>query len=114
MTTLYEKIRALLEEEHPTVVVSEDGVESYIAGKEREKLLDEWAQSRVDQFFSNLRQKRDFLLSASDWVALFDVPLTEEQRKAWVEYRQALRDLPETIEDPTAEIRWPEPPGGNK
>jgi hypothetical protein len=40
-----------------------------------------------------------------------DAPLGEGEREAWRVYRQALRDLPETITDP-ADILWPEPPTG--
>lgn len=43
-----------------------------------------------------LRSERDALLAASDWVMLPDAPLTGSQVAAWREYRQALRDLPDT------------------
>lgn len=32
------------------------------------------------------------LLRASDWSQLPDVPLTAEQKQAWADYRQELRD----------------------
>jgi hypothetical protein len=41
-----------------------------------------------------LRAKRNELLSECDWTQVADAPLTEEKRKAWKAYRQALRDLP--------------------
>jgi len=52
-----------------------------------------------------VRVERDALLAASDWVMLPDAPLTDAQRAAWREYRQALRDLP-AGPDPV----WPTPP----
>ncbi len=52
-----------------------------------------------------LRIERDALLAASDWVMLPDAPLTDTQRASWREYRQALRDLPDTPEPV-----WPTPP----
>jgi hypothetical protein len=52
-----------------------------------------------------LRLERDALLAASDWVMLPDAPLTDTQRAAWREYRQALRDLPAT-----PDAGWPTPP----
>jgi hypothetical protein len=42
-----------------------------------------------------LRDTRDQLLAASDWSQLPDAPC---DRAAWAEYRQALRDLPETTD----------------
>lgn len=52
---------------------------------------------------ADIRPQRDQMLSASDWTQFPDAPLTDEQRAAWGDYRQALRDLPETGV-------WPEPP----
>ena len=54
-----------------------------------------------------IRKERDGLLAASDWTQVADAPV---DAKAWAAYRQKLRDLPETIKDPTVEIDWPEPP----
>ncbi len=58
-----------------------------------------------------LRNQRDRLLADCDWTQMPDAPLGEAAREAWRVYRQALRDLPETITDP-ADILWPEPPIG--
>jgi len=44
---------------------------------------------------SVIRTKRDDLLSASDWTQFADSPLTDEKKKEWQVYRQALRDIPE-------------------
>ena len=44
---------------------------------------------------SVIRTKRDDLLSASDWTQFADTPLTDEKKKEWQVYRQALRDMPE-------------------
>jgi len=41
-----------------------------------------------------VRFKRDQLLAASDWSVLTDSPLSKTQKMAWIEYRQALRDVP--------------------
>lgn len=38
------------------------------------------------------RAERDAKLAACDFTQLADVPLTSEQKAAWAEYRQALRD----------------------
>lgn len=59
--------------------------------------------------WEGVRPKRNVLLAQSDWTQLPDAPLTNEQKQAWAEYRQALRDLPATFA--TAEdVVYPEPP----
>ena len=56
------------------------------------------------------REQRDQLLKDSDWTQISDYALvTEEEKVLWAEYRQALRDLPETYPDP-ADIVWPSKP----
>lgn len=53
-----------------------------------------------------LRRKRNKLLAATDWTQLPDVP--ESVKLPAQEYRQALRDLPETADPYSTE--WPENP----
>lgn len=62
-----------------------------------------------EQLMVALRQRRNRLLSACDHTQMPDVNLTTEQREEWRQYRQALRDLPETVADLTA-IDWPPAP----
>lgn len=52
-----------------------------------------------------LRQKRNQLLTETDYLALADVTLTDEMRA----YRQALRDLPANTSDPANPV-WPVKP----
>ena len=56
----------------------------------------------------NLRQRRNQLLTETDYLALADSTLTDEMRT----YRQALRDLPANTVDPANPV-WPTKPGGN-
>ena len=56
----------------------------------------------------NLRQRRNQLLTETDYLALADSTLTDEMRS----YRQALRDLPANTVD-LANPVWPVKPGGN-
>jgi len=58
--------------------------------------------------YSILRNERNGLLSQSDWTQLADAPLTTEAKQAWADYRQQLRDLPETVD--INNIVYPEPP----
>lgn len=60
--------------------------------------------------FACLRNERNARLTASDRYALPDYPhASEAARQAWLDYRQALRDLPGNTVDPTAPD-WPEMP----
>jgi hypothetical protein len=54
-----------------------------------------------------VRAIRDLLLKESDWTTSSDAPVANKE--AWLEYRQALRDLPETYSDPN-EVVWPTKP----
>jgi hypothetical protein len=52
-------------------------------------------------------------LAASDWTQVADSPLSAEDKLAWANYRQALRDMTTTyaeVSDPS-EIVWPLAPG---
>ena len=53
-----------------------------------------------------LRSRRQALLQESDWTQVADAPV---DRQAWADYRQALRDLPANIDDPS-DVIWPERP----
>jgi hypothetical protein len=56
-----------------------------------------------------IRTKRNQLISNCDWTQLPDNTLSDEQRTAWKQYRQTLRDITNT-EDPFSVI-WPKQPG---
>ena len=51
-------------------------------------------------------RKRNQLLAASDWTQAPDAPVDQQE---WATYRQALRDLPQNTEDPSAPL-WPTKP----
>ena len=67
------------------------------------------AQAAHDDAVAALRADRDERLRMSDWTQMSDSPLTQEQRAAWVKYRQALRDVPENTTDPLNPV-WPVQP----
>jgi hypothetical protein len=56
-----------------------------------------------------LRSERNNKITQCDWTQGIDSPLSEEKKAEWVAYRQALRDLPSTVTDPT-QVVWPTPP----
>ena len=63
----------------------------------------------IDQTWKILRQERNRRLAEVDWVFSTDYQMEDEERSVWVAYRQALRDLPSTTEDPT-NPEWPPVP----
>lgn len=57
-----------------------------------------------------LKSKRDQFLRDTDKYALPDWPHASlEKQREWLEYRQALRDLPSTTDDPASAV-WPTRP----
>lgn len=60
---------------------------------------DEWLLERM-------RLRRDALLIESDWAMLTDAPT---DKTVWAEYRQALRNFPETW-TPAPTVQFPERP----
>ena len=58
-----------------------------------------------------IRQVRIHLLKGSDWTQMPDSPLSESKKAEWAVYRQALRDMPDTVTVNTVEeIVWPTRP----
>lgn len=55
------------------------------------------------------REKRDELLTETDYLLMPDYPISEEALAALKTYRQALRDVPEQAGFPS-KIEWPEKP----
>jgi len=67
----------------------------------------EIARLTAEQPLVELRQRRDQLLTESDWTQSRDVTLSNDTE--WAAYRQALRDLPANTEDPANPV-WPTKP----
>ena len=61
------------------------------------------------QWLAMARLWRNALLNESDWSQVPDNPLTEEKRAEWRQYRQTLRELTDTYENPK-EIVFPDLP----
>ncbi len=56
-----------------------------------------------------LKEFRDFLLAETDYTQVADNPMSKEKKTAFAEYRQKLRDIPQTFEDPDSVV-FPEKP----
>ena len=82
-------------------------VQSHFIGDDSAKdariLADEWTQ---------IRKKRDRLLTESDWTQANDTPLTDANVAKWKTYRTSLRDLPSDQSSKTkySDITWPTKP----
>ena len=67
-----------------------------------------WTASAFDRSMADLRQKRNALLSATDYLALSDNTISDEMKA----YRQALRDITDgltTVEEVNA-VEFPTKP----
>ena len=69
-------------------------------------------QELIDaQPWKELREERNKRIARTDYLAIPDYPhATEGVKQAWLDYRQALRDLPGNTTDPENPV-WPTPPG---
>ena len=65
-------------------------------------------QELIDaQPWKELREERNKRIAQTDYLAIPDYPhATEEVKQAWLDYRQALRDLPANTTDPENPV-WP-------
>jgi hypothetical protein len=61
-------------------------------------------QIRDDHLWVDIRNKRNLLISESDWMANSDVTMSD----AWNTYRQSLRDI--TTQSDPSNIIWPTKP----
>lgn len=72
-----------------------------------EELTEKWNEYVAAQPLKELRKERDNLLAKTDKYALPDWPHASLAKQTeWIEYRQALRDLPTLTEDPANPV-WP-------
>jgi len=92
-----------------------DGVAIELSAQEitqRQAEATAWANGAFDRAIAGLRQRRNTLLSSSDWTVLSDSPLSETEKTAWLEYRQDLRDITEGLntEAKVKAVVFPEKP----
>jgi hypothetical protein len=68
-------------------------------------------QELIDaQPWKELREERNKRIAQTDYLFTSDYPhATEEVKQAWLDYRQALRDLPANTTDPENPV-WPQAP----
>lgn len=59
------------------------------------------------------RSYREQLLKQSDWTQLPDCPLSNEKKQLWTTYRQQLRDITDSVDNPEDGVFPPDPDGNN-
>jgi hypothetical protein len=87
------------------------GTSYWVVDEEAQTVTNDQAQADADALESSwerLRSERNTLLASSDWTQYNDSPL-DEAKAEWATYRQELRDLPASTEDP-ANPTWPDAP----
>ncbi len=52
-----------------------------------------WNDGAFDRAIADLRQRRNSLLSSSDWTQLPDTTLTTAEKTSWMNYRTELRNI---------------------
>jgi ribosomal 50S subunit-recycling heat shock protein len=81
------------------------GGKVYIVAKEAKTSADIDADKAAA--LEQIRSDRNSRLLACDWTQL---PDSTANKAAWATYRQALRDLPNTLTDPRDPVVWPQAP----
>ncbi len=66
-----------------------------------------WADGQADRDLAELREKRNTLLSETDWTALDDVTMLDKMKT----YRQELRDITKTFQSMSdKDFKFPDKP----
>ena len=88
------------------------GTSYWVVDEDAQTVVNDQAQADADALansWASLRTERNALLASSDWTQYTDSPLDDEAKAEWATYRQELRDLPASTEDP-ANPTWPSAP----
>ena len=91
---------------------NENGVDIQLTPEEetaRDAEIATWEAERPAQAMASLRTERNAKLASSDWTQYNDSPLDDGAKASWTTYRQELRNLPATTDDP-ANPTWPAAP----
>jgi len=75
----------------------------------KDVMLNPWTVWGNDQKLESIRLQRNYLLQQTDWVAIRASETVTSESQAWKEYRQQLRDFPNTVNVnlPIEQIVWP-------
>ena len=81
-------------------------------------MIDITDEEKIEHMKNFMREERDKRLLECDWTQTLDNKLSDDKKNEWMIYRQALRDLPATLNiDPSDTyvktynaVHWPTPP----
>lgn len=68
-----------------------------------------YPEPSLEEQASTIRQQRDDLLLATDYLMMPDYQLDDEKRNDFKDYRQALRDITKQTSFPES-VEWPDKP----
>ena len=85
----------------------------YIDLTEAEEAALDAAQEASDLDLTGIRDRRNGMLSASDWTQIGDATLGDHTAEEWRTYRQALKDIPQN-HTRVSTVVWPEDPPAAK
>ena len=90
-----------------------DNIQTYIDAKEERKRVEQKreeaeriANMTDEEIAEQVRAERDRKIAETDYLVMPDYPLSDEDKKVVIAYRQALRDLPAQEGFPR-EVVWP-------
>jgi len=71
----------------------------------------EWTWD-AEAVMADIKGMRNFKIAATDWTQTPDAPLSDEKVSEYRLYRQALRDFPSTLDNPSSleDLDWPTAP----
>lgn len=72
--------------------------------------IDYFSSATTGEKWTRIRAYRNLLLSDCDKTQISDNPMPETNKKAWRDYRQALRDIPSVYANPD-DVIFPTSPG---
>lgn len=74
------------------------------------KIIGQLTQYTTAQKWARVREKRNAYLLDSDLCAIDDCKMTGTAKQAWKDYRQLLRDIPQTYAANPDTVVWPAKP----
>ena len=69
-------------------------------------------QEILDKKWERIRFNRNRMLRDTDWTQLSNINILEDEKTAWNQYRQSLRDIPQTFTSPD-DVTFPAMPADN-
>ena len=114
MKTLFTySVEALERIGHPEYYDIDENIEGELYDKlvnPRNISREDFNASLNEVYFIHLRKERNKRIAETDYLFTSDYPHpSEEVKQAWINYRQALRDLPANTTDPENPV-WPQAP----